>query len=358
MTRRALIVAADRFGDRSLSYPYYRLQEAGHEVDIATPGGGSVEGLHGVEFPADEPIGAVDPEAYDLLVLPGGYASETIRMKAPEAIEYVRSFDRAGKPIASVCHGAQLLVSAGVVEGRRLACHPSIKDDVEAAGGTFVDDAGVVDGNLITARDFSDVPEWLSAVLAWLDAHGDPGASGPATVGAATSDAATARTGAGAPSIGGYRQIGTIHSEFTAEEGMPIQGAFSDSMGVVEIDEQFRAGLADVEGFSHLVLLYAFHNADSYELQTEPFMEDREHGVFATRAPRRPNPIGLSVVELQNVSEGTLFVRGVDVLDGTPLLDVKPFVPGFNGVEDAEIGWLEDSIDDEDRRLADDRFVE
>jgi tRNA-Thr(GGU) m(6)t(6)A37 methyltransferase TsaA len=139
---------------------------------------------------------------------------------------------------------------------------------------------------------------------------------------------------------------------------MPIQGAFSEAMGVVEVDEEFADGLLDVDGFSHLILLYEFHSADGYDLQPQPFMEDEVHGVFATRAPRRPNPIGLSVVELENVSGNQLFVSGIDVLDGTPLLDVKPFVPGFNGVEDATIGWLEDSIDQEGRRTADDRFVE
>jgi protease I len=334
MTRQTLIVAADRFGDRSLSYPYYRLQEAGHEVDIASPGGKSITGLNGVEFEADRSIGSVDPDAYDLLVLPGGYSSETIRMKAPDAIEYVRAFDAANKPIASVCHGAQLLISAGVVEGRRLACHPSIKDDVERAGGTVVDDAGVVDGNLVTARDYSDNPEWIAAVLAQF------------------ADADTSTRGYD------YQPIGTIHSEFDDETGMPIQGAFSDSMGVVEVEDRLEPGLEDIDGFSHLMLLYAFHNADSYDLRVEPFMEDREHGVFATRAPRRPNHIGLSVVELRKVSGSKLFVNGLDVIDGTPLLDVKPFVPAFNGVQDADIGWLEGSIQNEQRRTADDRFVD
>ncbi|MDZ7850775.1 MAG: tRNA (N6-threonylcarbamoyladenosine(37)-N6)-methyltransferase TrmO [Halodesulfurarchaeum sp.] len=152
--------------------------------------------------------------------------------------------------------------------------------------------------------------------------------------------------------------IGTIHSPYTDESGMPIQGAFSDARGVVELDPEFEAGLLDVDGFSHVILLYEFHNADGYDLQPRPFMEDEVHGVFATRAPRRPNPIGLSVVELEKVSGNSLFVSGIDVLDGTPLLDVKPFVPAFNGVEEARIGWLEDAIENEERREADDRFLD
>ncbi|UWG46418.1 tRNA (Thr-GGU) A37 N-methylase [Halanaeroarchaeum sp. HSR-CO] len=329
MTLDTIIFAANRFGDRSLSYPYYRLQEAGHSVAIATPGGESITGLHGVDFDADLSLDAVDPAAYDLLILPGGYASETIRMRAPHAIEAVAAFDAAGKPIASICHGAQLLNSAGIVDGRRLACHPSIRDDIERSGGTFVDEPAVVDDNLVTARDYEDVHEWLAALLAHLD-----------------DDAAR-----------GYDPIGVIRSPFESEAGMPIQGAFSDASGVVEVDERFADGLLDLEGFSHLLLVYEFHRSDGYDLRVQPFMEDDVHGVFATRAPRRPNPIGVSVVELDSVSDSFLFVEGIDVLDGTPLLDVKPFVPPFNGVEDASIGWLEGSIDDEDRRVADDRFL-
>ncbi len=347
MTLHALALAADRFGDRSLSYPYYRLQEAGHSVEIASPDGGPVTGLHGIDFDADLAIPEARPSDYDLLVLPGGYSSEAIRMKAPEGIEIVRKFDEAGKPIASVCHGAQLLVSAGVVDGRKLACHPSIKDDVEAAGGEFVNDAGVVDGNLITARDYSDVAGWLKAVLDVIEPVADGGQTGTQQIASVDRDGA----------VNEFERIGTIHSPFTEESGMPIQGAFSDAMGVVELDADYEAGLRDIEDFSHVILLYQFHAAGEYDLQVKPFMEDDVHGVFATRAPRRPNPIGMSVVELENVSGGSLFVSGIDVLDGTPLLDVKPFVPDFNGVKEAEIGWLEDSIENEDRRTADDRFI-
>lgn len=353
MTPTALALAADRFGDRSLSYPYYRLQEAGYSVDIATPDGGPITGLHGVEFDGDLSIGAVDPTEYDLLVLPGGYAAETIRMKAPEAIEYVSQFDAAGKLIASVCHGAQLLISADILEGRQVACHPSIKDDVTAAGGTFVNEAGVIDDNLVTARDYSDAPEWLSAVFEGIE-------------GRAVTNGGTVQSAAPPELIADgdewdrpdWTPIGEVHSPFEEESGMPIQGAFSEAMGVVQVDPEYEPGLLDLEGFSHLILLYQFHTAEEYDLQPQPFMEDEVHGVFATRAPRRPNGIGLSVVELENVSGNTLFVSGIDVLDGTPLYDIKPFVPAFNGVTGASIGWLEDSIENERRRTSDDRFVE
>lgn len=159
-------------------------------------------------------------------------------------------------------------------------------------------------------------------------------------------------------SEGRFSPIGTIHSPYTEEQGMPIQGAFSDARGVVEVDPGFKDGLQDIAGFSHLILVYQFHAAEAYDLAVQPFMEDNEHGVFATRAPRRPNPIGMSVVKLESVDDGRLSVSGIDVIDGTPLLDIKPFVPAFNGVEDAKIGWLEDSIDNEERRTSDDRFVE
>lgn len=155
-----------------------------------------------------------------------------------------------------------------------------------------------------------------------------------------------------------YSPIGTIHSPFTTEAGMPIQTGFSDAAGTVDLDPEYVEGLRDLEDFSHIILVYHFHRSDGYELLPEPYMEDKPHGVFATRAPRRPNPVGISVVELREVSGSTLHVDGIDVIDGTPLLDVKPFVPAFNGVENVTIGWLEGSIGDETRRRADDRFLD
>ncbi|MFW6385221.1 MAG: tRNA (N6-threonylcarbamoyladenosine(37)-N6)-methyltransferase TrmO [Halodesulfurarchaeum sp.] len=154
-----------------------------------------------------------------------------------------------------------------------------------------------------------------------------------------------------------YSPIGTIHSPFDDEEGMPIQGGFSEASGRIEIDEEYADGLADLDGFSHVIVLYHFHRSEGYELRPRPYMDDSRRGVFATRAPRRPNSIGLSVVELDGISETTVSVEGIDVLDGTPVLDLKPFVPEFNGVDEARIGWLEETIENEKRRRADDRFL-
>lgn len=155
-----------------------------------------------------------------------------------------------------------------------------------------------------------------------------------------------------------WEQIGIIHTPFTEETGMPIQPTFSEATGTVEIDPAYSDGLLDIEGLSHLVLLYRFHRANGHDLRVQPFMEDETHGVFATRAPRRPTSIGMSVVKLETVDDGTLTVTGIDVIDGTPLLDVKPFVPEFDHVDSAEIGWLEDSISNTERGTADSRFVE
>ena len=154
-----------------------------------------------------------------------------------------------------------------------------------------------------------------------------------------------------------YRPIGTIHSPFTAEAGMPIQGEFSDASGTIELDEEYVDGLRDLEGFSHIIIVYHFDRSEGYDLETEPYLEDEPRGLFATRAPRRPNPIGLSIVEVTDVSGSTISVEGIDVLDGTPLLDLKPYVPTFDRVEEAKIGWMTDVIANESRHRADDRFL-
>ena len=154
--------------------------------------------------------------------------------------------------------------------------------------------------------------------------------------------------------------IGIIHSPFTRPEGMPIQPPGAAGIeGTVEVYPAFRAGLKDLEGFSHLILLYLFHRSESFELQVVPFMDGEPHGLFATRAPRRPNPIGLSVVELKGVTEGVLSILGVDVLDGTPLLDIKPYVPDFDlPRQEVRVGWLEGRGRSVGTHRADDRFVQ
>jgi tRNA-Thr(GGU) m(6)t(6)A37 methyltransferase TsaA len=156
-----------------------------------------------------------------------------------------------------------------------------------------------------------------------------------------------------------YRFIGVIHSPFVQRHGMPIQAAFAEGApGTVELEPEYVPGLQDLEGFSHILLVYHFHLSRGYALQVKPFLEGSMHGVFATRAPRRPNAIGISVVRLERVEGNVLHVTGVDVVDGTPLLDIKPYVPGFDDRSEARIGWLEGRIDAARARNADERFVE
>jgi tRNA-Thr(GGU) m(6)t(6)A37 methyltransferase TsaA len=138
-----------------------------------------------------------------------------------------------------------------------------------------------------------------------------------------------------------YHPIGTIHSPFTNLAGMPIQpSGEASAAGTVEIFQEFSPGLRDLEGFSHLILLYHLHNVERVSLTVTPFLGSEKHGVFATRAPTRPNPIGLSVVKLVKIEGNLLYIENLDILDGTPLLDIKPFVPEFDGHPEALIGWL------------------
>jgi tRNA-Thr(GGU) m(6)t(6)A37 methyltransferase TsaA len=137
------------------------------------------------------------------------------------------------------------------------------------------------------------------------------------------------------------RPIGTIHSPFHQKSETPIQSSRSEAAGQVIVSPDFSPGLQDIEGFSHIILLYAFHDSQGYDLQVKPFLDDRLHGLFCTRYPRRPNPIGLSVVRLLERRENVLLIEGVDVLDGTPLLDIKPYVPDFDIRTDVRTGWYE-----------------
>ena len=152
--------------------------------------------------------------------------------------------------------------------------------------------------------------------------------------------------------------IGTIHSPFTSLEGMPIQpvGA-SDVMGTIEIFEDYVDGLQDLDGFSHIMLLYLFHKSEGFKLKVFPFMDTTLRGVFSTRAPKRPNPIGLSLVRLEKIEGGVLYIKGVDVLDGTPLLDIKPYVPDFNLKGEVRTGWLDSTSKATPVRRSDGRFT-
>jgi len=155
-----------------------------------------------------------------------------------------------------------------------------------------------------------------------------------------------------------FTPIGIIRSPFTDLAGMPIQPAAAAGVrGAVEVFEEFRAGLKDLDGFSHIILLYHFHRSVGFALEVVPFLDCRPRGVFATRAPRRPNPIGLSVVRLARIEDGVLRVENVDILDGTPLLDIKPYVPEIDeGGGGVRFGWLERARKDLSERRSDDRF--
>jgi len=154
-----------------------------------------------------------------------------------------------------------------------------------------------------------------------------------------------------------YKPIGVIRSPFQDVEGVPIQpcGA-SGVLGTIEMEPHLEPGLKDLSGFSHIILIYHFHASKGYVLEVKPFLDDSLRGVFSTRAPRRPNPIGLSVVRLVAVERCTLRIQDVDVLDGTPLLDIKPLVPEFDSPGVDRIGWLSGKVRGVQSARADDRF--
>lgn len=140
-----------------------------------------------------------------------------------------------------------------------------------------------------------------------------------------------------------FSPIGRIRSPYTDPSAIPKGvGAQHEAEGVVELRPELEPGLADIEGFSHLFVIWVFDRSEGYDLVARPPTDDRPHGVFATRSPRRPNPIGLTVVRLLGREGARLHVRGVDMLDGTPVLDIKPYLSGV-AVEDLRRGWLEDA---------------
>ena len=156
-----------------------------------------------------------------------------------------------------------------------------------------------------------------------------------------------------------YSPIGSIHTPFTRLSDMPIQPSGASGVrGEVRLDPAFSEGLRDLDGFSHIYLIYHFHMSSDYQLTVTPFLDTEEHGLFATRAPRRPNSIGLSVVRVESVRDNIIHVLDIDVLDGTPLLDIKPFVPGFDGFRDALCGWMEGKTEESESMRSDGRFVE
>jgi tRNA-Thr(GGU) m(6)t(6)A37 methyltransferase TsaA len=154
-----------------------------------------------------------------------------------------------------------------------------------------------------------------------------------------------------------YQPIGTIHSPFEGIERVPIQPAAASGIrGTVEVFSEFTAGLRDVQGFSHIILLYHFHRVTQARLTVVPFLDDEPRGVFATRAPSRPNPIGLSIVRLLGTEGNVLHVENIDIVDGTPLLDIKPYIPAFDHNEAERTGWLDTTGERVKEKRSDDRF--
>ena len=153
------------------------------------------------------------------------------------------------------------------------------------------------------------------------------------------------------------KPIGIIHTPFTKPEGMPIQPTGAAGIrGTIDLFDEYHSGLKDLEGFSHIILLYHFHRSQGFNLQVVPFMDSELRGLFATRAPKRPNPIGISVVQLDKIENGVLHIQNVDIMDGTPLLDIKPYVPEFDSPQDIRTGWLGQARKTVSSRKSDDRF--
>jgi tRNA-Thr(GGU) m(6)t(6)A37 methyltransferase TsaA len=143
-----------------------------------------------------------------------------------------------------------------------------------------------------------------------------------------------------------YTAIGFIHTPFTEIRGMPLQAvAAQEIQGVIELAPAYAGGLGDLDGFSHLILLYHLHRVQGHALRVTPYLDDHSHGIFATRSPKRPNPIGFAVVRLLRIEQARLIIAGVDMLDGTPLLDLKPYVPAFDSIQTDRIGWFAGRIE-------------
>ncbi|MBG3876563.1 tRNA (N6-threonylcarbamoyladenosine(37)-N6)-methyltransferase TrmO [Desulfovibrio oxamicus] len=180
---------------------------------------------------------------------------------------------------------------------------------------------------------------------------------GPATAHAAPHSPAQQADNPQAPHIS-YAPVAHMRTPFTTVRGMPIQPVGAQGVaGSIDVLPEFAEGLADIEGFSHLLVIYHLHECKGFTLRVKPFLDNDEHGVFATRSPRRPNPIGISVLRLTGVTGNRLHVENVDMLDGTPVLDIKPYVPTFDVWDADRTGWFATVADNAVQCRADDRFV-
>jgi tRNA-Thr(GGU) m(6)t(6)A37 methyltransferase TsaA len=151
--------------------------------------------------------------------------------------------------------------------------------------------------------------------------------------------------------------IGIIHSPFKEIVGTPIQSVFSkDGEGTVELFPEFIQGLKDLDGFSHIILIYHFHKSKGYRLVCRPFLDDVERGVFAIRTPRRPNPVGFSIVRLKEIRGNIISVSSIDILDGTPLIDIKPYIPQFDAPKASKLGWFKKAFKKKKSTVVSDDF--
>ena len=155
-----------------------------------------------------------------------------------------------------------------------------------------------------------------------------------------------------------YRQIGIINSKFKEPKGTPIQPTAAIGVdGTVEVFPEYTQGLKDLENISHIILIYHFHLIKKPLLEVKPFMDTKLHGIFSTRAPSRPNPIGISIVRLLKIEGNILHIKDVDIVDGTPLLDIKPYIPEFDIRDVEKIGWLDKNVHKLPTSKDDGRFI-
>lgn len=164
---KVLIISADNFEDAELLFPYYRLKEEGIDVDLASISRGKIRGKHGYEIEANKSLDEVKPEEYDMLLLPGGKAPASVR-KEKKALDLARYFFGKDKPVSAICHGPQILISAGLVKGRHATCYKSVAPELKEAGAVYEDSEVVVDGKLVTSRQPSDLPGFMRETVKML----------------------------------------------------------------------------------------------------------------------------------------------------------------------------------------------
>lgn len=154
-----------------------------------------------------------------------------------------------------------------------------------------------------------------------------------------------------------FQPIGYAKTPFIDIDNVPLQSAgISNDIAELIIHEEFVEGLDDLHGFSHIYVLFHIHKAKGSALKVKPFLDTEHRGIFATRSPKRPNPIGLSIVEIDRIDGGRVFVKGIDLLNGTPIIDIKPYIQSFDNIKDTKDGWYEQGFDPK-TTLSDDRFA-